>query len=76
MESFQFKSYHIRSMNAQTEEEKNAINQELKDLYASLSENEKQRFNEELQTFLIKELGTIQSMYQAAKEEGDPLNLV
>lgn len=57
-------------MNASTEEEKKAINQELKDLYASLSPEEQTRFNEELQTFLIKELGTIQSMYQAAKEEG------
>jgi len=69
MSQFNFKSYHVRSMNASTEEEKARINQELKEVYASLSSEEQAIFNAELQTFLIKELGAIQSMVQAAKDE-------
>lgn len=68
MSQFNFKSYHVRSMNAASEEEKARINQELKDVYASLSAEEQALFNAELQTFLLKELSTIQSMVQAAKE--------
>lgn len=56
-------------MNASSEEEKQRINQELKDLYASLTPEDQAQFNEELQIFLIKELSVIQSMVQAAKEE-------
>lgn len=69
MSQFNFKSYHVRSMNASTEEEKARINQELKEVYASLSSEEQAIFNAELQTFLINELGAIQSMVQAAKDE-------
>lgn len=69
MKEFNLKSYHIRSMNASSEAEKAAINQELKDLYESLSTEDKKDFNEQLQTFLIKEMSTINSFYQSAKEE-------
>lgn len=37
---FDFKSYHVRAINAANDEEKKAINQELKDFYAGLSEEE------------------------------------
>ena len=69
MKEFNFKSYHIRGMNAETEEEKQAINQELKDLYESLSEEEKNDFNEQLQKFLIKEVANIKSVYDATQTE-------
>ena len=67
MASFNFKKYHVRAMNAKNEEEKAAINQELKDYYASLPEGEKAMFNEELQSFLIKEMATIKSVYDGVK---------
>ncbi len=38
---FDYKKYQMRAANAATIEEKLAINQELKDLYANLSEIEK-----------------------------------
>lgn len=63
MTSFDFKKYHVKAMNASTEEEKTKINQELKDIYASLSEDDKVRFNQELQQFLVKEYSAINSMY-------------
>ncbi|MFD2520690.1 hypothetical protein [Emticicia soli] len=69
MKDFNLKSYHIRGMNAATEAEKAAINQELKDLYETLSDEDKKDFNEQLQTFLIKEMATINSFYQATKED-------
>jgi hypothetical protein len=69
MKDFNLKSYHIRAMNASSEAEKAAINQELKELYESLSVEDKKDFNEQLQTFLIKEMATINSFYQATKEE-------
>jgi len=69
MKDFNLKSYHIRGMNATTEAEKAAINQELKDLYETLSNEDKKDFNEQLQTFLIKEMATINSFYQATKED-------
>jgi len=69
MKEFNFKSYHIRGMNAATEKEKQAINQELKDLYESLSEEEKNDFNEQLQKFLIKEVANIKSVYDATQTE-------
>ncbi len=56
-------------MNASTEEEKQAINQELKDLYETLSEEDKKDFNEQLQSFLIKEMAAIKSVYDATKTE-------
>lgn len=69
MKEFNLKSYHIRAMNASSEAEKVAINQELKDLYESLSSEDKKDFNNQLQTFLIKEIATVNSFYQATQEE-------
>jgi hypothetical protein len=61
--SFDFKKYHVRAMNAANEQEKSAINKELKDFYDKLPEDQKPAFNEELQSFLIKEMGKIKSVY-------------
>jgi hypothetical protein len=66
MNKFDFKKYHVRAMNASTEEEKLAINKELKDFYEQLPEGEKKSFNEELQSFLIKEMANIKSVYDGA----------
>jgi lipase chaperone LimK len=65
MAEFDFKRYHIRAMNAASEEEKQAINQELKDLYDSLPEEDKNDFNTQLQQFLIKETARIKSDYES-----------
>lgn len=65
MAEFDFKRFHIRSMNAGTDQERAQINQELKDLYASLDENDKKIFNEQLQHFLTKEVGRIKSDYES-----------
>ena len=62
---FDFKRFHIRSMNAGSEEERAQINQELKDLYASLSEQRKIDFNEQLQKFLTTEVVKIKSNYES-----------
>ena len=48
MKNFNLKAYHVRGMNAETEAEKLAINQELKELYDSLSEEDQKDFNEVL----------------------------
>ncbi|RXK49864.1 hypothetical protein [Aquirufa rosea] len=64
---FDFKSYHIRAINASDEAEKKAINQELKDFYASLGEEEKKVFNAELQRYLLQEVGRLGSDYEAIK---------
>ncbi|RYU97178.1 hypothetical protein EWM59_02480 [Emticicia agri] len=69
MKDFNLKSYHIRAMNSSSEAEKASINQELKDLYESLSDEDKKEFNEQLQTFLIKEMATINSFYQSTKDD-------
>jgi uncharacterized protein (UPF0335 family) len=66
MESFDFKKYHVKAMNASSEEEKAKINQELKDVYASLDEEAQKVFNEQLQAFLVKEYAAINSLYQGA----------
>lgn len=62
MSTFDFKKYHVRAMNAASEEEKANINAELKALYEGLTEEEKKVFNEELQSFLVKEYAAINSM--------------
>ncbi len=67
MADYNFKKYHIRSMNAHSEEERAAINQELKDLYASLSEDDKADFNRQLQSFLAREVGRLKSDYESIK---------
>lgn len=65
MSTFDFKRFHIRSMNAASAEERAGINRELKDLYESLSESDKKIFDEELQQFLTKEVGRIKSDYES-----------
>ncbi len=72
--SYDFKSYHLRSIKAENDAERAVINQELKDLYASLSPEEKAAFNEQLQTFLVKEMATIGSEYAAIKSQLDNNN--
>ncbi|MBC3784911.1 hypothetical protein [Spirosoma utsteinense] len=67
MLTFDFRRYHIRSINAASDAERAAINQELKDLYASLSDAEKDVFNQQLQLFLSKEVGRIKSDYESVK---------
>ncbi len=64
---FDFKSYHIRAINAVSDEEKQAINQELKDFYQSLTDEYKAVFNQELQRFLLVEMGRLGSDYEAIK---------
>lgn len=66
MGKFDFKKYHVRAMNASSEAEKLAINKELKDYYNDLEESDKAIFNEELQSFLIKEMANIKSVYDGA----------
>lgn len=65
MSAFDFKRYHMRSINAASGEERAAINQELKDLYATLSEKEKEAFNAQLQRFLSTEVGRLKSDYES-----------
>ena len=62
-----FHPYHVRSINAASDAERAAINQELKDLYASLSNDEKTEFSRQLQAFLTKEMGRIKSNYESVK---------
>jgi hypothetical protein len=65
MAEFDFKRFHIRSMNAASGEERAAINQELKDLYNALSAEDKVAFNEQLQKFLIRETARVKSDYES-----------
>lgn len=67
MTQYDFRKYHYRSINAANDAERAAINQELKDLYASLPDGEKENFNRQLQTFLAKEMGRIKSDYESVK---------
>ena len=62
---FDFKRFHIRSMNAGSDEERGQINQELKDLYSSLEEDDKKAFNAQLQKFLSTEVSRIKSDYES-----------
>jgi hypothetical protein len=62
---FDFKRFHIRSMNAGSDEERGQINQELKDLYNSLAEEDKKSFNAQLQKFLATEMARIKSDYES-----------
>jgi hypothetical protein len=73
MTKFDFKKYHVRAMNASSEAEKVAINQELKDFYDTLSTTDKEAFNEGLQGFLVSEYSKIKSVYDGVKA-GDNLN--
>ena len=67
MTQYDFRSYHYRSINAANDAERAAINQELKDLYTSLPDEEKPEFNRQLQTFLTKEMGKLKSNYESVK---------
>ena len=67
MTQYDFRKYHYKSINAATDEERAAINQELKDLYASLPDTEKEEFNRQLQVFLSKEVGRLKSDYESVK---------
>jgi hypothetical protein len=64
-----FKAYHLRGIHASTAEEKQQINQELKDLYDSLTDEEKRIFNLELQKFLATEMGRLGSDNEAIKNQ-------
>ena len=52
-------------MNAGSDEERGLINQELKDLYNGLSEEDKKDFNEQLQNFLTTQVARIKSDYES-----------
>lgn len=67
MLQYDFRRYHIRSINAVNDAERVTINQELKDLYASLADDEKNEFNAQLQAFLAKETGRIKSDCESVK---------
>ena len=64
---YDFRRYHIRSINAVNDAQRTAINQELKDLYTPLSDAEKDEFNRQLQAFLATEMGRIKSDYDSVK---------
>ncbi|GAB2597944.1 hypothetical protein [Spirosoma areae] len=67
MAQYDFRKYHYRSINAATDAERAAINQELKGLYAALPDVEKEEFNRQLQTFLANEMGRLKSGYESVK---------
>ena len=70
MPTYDFKKYHVRSINAHDEAERAAINQELKAVYATLNETEQADFNAQLQVFLMTQYKTIGSEYEALKAGG------
>lgn len=72
MLQFDFKSYHMRAINAADESEKAKINQELKQVYESLSEEDKKDFNLQLEKFLIKEYSAIRSVVDGVKAGENP----
>ena len=67
MTEYDLRSYHYRSINAASDAERAAINQELKALYESLPDAEKENFNRQLQSFLAKEMGRLKSNYESVK---------
>ena len=67
MTSYDFRTFHTRSINAATPEERAAINEELRALYASLPDDQKEAFNTQLQTFLAREMGRLKSDYESVK---------
>jgi hypothetical protein len=66
---FDFKKYHYRSINAKDLNERLAINQELKAYYASLPEEEKEIFNQQLDAYIKTETEKYQSVMQQAQSE-------
>lgn len=69
MPKYDFRRYHIRSINAASDAERAAINQELKDVYTTLPDSEKEDFNRQLQAFLASEMGRIKSGYESMRGE-------
>lgn len=69
MPKYDFRRYHIRSINAANDAERAAINQELKDVYTTLPDSEKEDFNRQLQAFLASEMGRIKSGYESMRGE-------
>ncbi len=67
MPQYDFRRFHIRSINAASDADRAAINQELKALYEALPDAEKAEFNQQLQAFLAKEMGRIKSNYESMK---------
>jgi hypothetical protein len=67
--NFDYKKYQMRHANASSNEEKLAINQELKDLYATFSKEEKIAFDKGLDEFLMKEKASLEAQYHAIKNE-------
>ena len=67
MITYNFRTFHTRSINAATADERAAINQELKDLYATLPDDEKEVFSSQLQHFLAREMGRLKSDYDSMK---------
>ncbi len=66
---FDFKSFYLRSIHAESDQDRQLINVELKNLYDSLTLDEKQIFNLELQKFLMSEVGRLGSDYEAIKNQ-------
>jgi hypothetical protein len=64
---FDYKKYQMRAANAATSEEKLAINQELKDLYASFSVEKKKAFDLGLEIFLNAEKNKLEAQYRTIK---------
>ncbi|MGL4632790.1 MAG: hypothetical protein ACRCVT_16420 [Leadbetterella sp.] len=71
---FDFRSYHVRAINASSETEKAAINQELKEVYESLNESDKKTFNEELQVFLMGQYKNLSDTYDQIKNSDPSVN--
>jgi hypothetical protein len=67
--NFDYKKYQMRAANAATNEEKLAINKELKDLYARFSDDEKKEFDTGLEIFLKAEKNRLEAQYQAIKRQ-------
>ncbi len=66
---FDFKSFHLSSIHAESDQDRQLINVELKNLYDSLTLDEKQTFNLELQKFLMSEVGRLGSDSEAIKNQ-------
>lgn len=66
---FDFKSFHLRSIHAESDQDRQLINIELKNLYDALTLDEKQLFNLELQKFLMNEVGRLGSDYASIKNQ-------
>lgn len=67
MQTFDFRHYHVRSINASDDSERAKINQELKQLYDSLDDDSKKEFNIQLEKFLIKEYAATKSVIDGIK---------